>query len=224
MAERRSRQLHRLHAAAGHPHGRTDGPAETGSNGRSAISASTPATASGTWRCPAGRSPPGYVPDRQGISIRVRPRLRGHVGRTVHHAVHRCDLRRPHVLGRQLAHAVSRAQQRPAGERSRAGRHHDGLRRAHQRDYSGRSSRLHGNDARIVQAAARGRGVRSHQPARVRRELGLRPRRPRHSEFVRGRHRRPHAEGRRRDSGGRPLLAGISAAAIAAKRSTAACA
>ena len=65
-------------------------------NGRSDVSASTSATANGKWPCPAGARQHG---PSQGTwrmrSAEISPTCR----RTVYDAVHRCHLRRSHVLG-----------------------------------------------------------------------------------------------------------------------------
>ena len=55
---------------------------------------------------------------------------------------------------RALAHSVSRHQPRLAGERSRARRHHDGVRRADRRGADRRPRRVRRRDARRVHAAA----------------------------------------------------------------------
>ena len=154
----------------------------------------------------------GHLPIAGEVTYRYDQRLARIFRRPVLDAGDRRHVQRAHGVGRQLAHSVPRDEHRFAGKRSRAGRDDDGVRRADQPDYRRRHRRVLGRDDRGAQPAARRRAFRRRRHARVRRQLGRRGSGPRHSELVCRRHRRPHAERRRRDRRQRPLLARISAA------------
>ena len=64
-------------------------------------------------------------------------------------------------------------------------------------DYGRGNRRVLRRHDRVARPAARRRALRRRRHARVRRQLGKRRSGPRHSELVRRRHRRPHAERRR---------------------------
>ena len=111
---------------------------------------------------------------------------------------------------------------RSAGKRSRAGRHDDGVRRADETDYRRRHRRVLRRDDRGAQPAARRGPFRRRRHARVRRQLGRRRSGSRHPELVCRRHRRPHAEGRRRASSSTAASRSDFRGATREKRSTAA--
>ena len=89
------------------------------------------------------------------------------------------------AFGEQLADAVPRHQPRLAGERPRAGRHHDGVRRADRRGADRRQRRVRRRDARVVLEAAHRGALQRRSHARVGRRLGPRRRRRRDREQLR---------------------------------------
>ncbi len=163
----------------------------------------------------------GHLPIAGHVTLSLRRRRGGVFRRPIFDARDRRHLQRPHGVGRQLEHSVPCDQRRSAGKRSRAGRHDDGVRCAHQPDYRGRICGVFGRDDRVDRPAARRGQLRRGKSARVRRQLGKRRGWPRHPEFIYGRHRWPHAEGRRRNCRSTAASRWGSRGATRARKSTA---
>ena len=84
----------------------------------------------------------GHLPIAGQVTYRYDRDWVEFVGWPVLHAGDRRHLQRPHRLGRQLADPISCDERRSAGERSRAGRDDDGVRRADQRHHRRRYGRV----------------------------------------------------------------------------------
>ena len=130
----------------------------------------------------------------------------------------------PHGVRRALAHPVPRDQPRLAGERPRPRRHHDGVRRADRRDPDRRPRRVRRRDA---QRRSRSRGSRGRSPAsacargtssgaRAAADLVI------ENSYATSRERADRA-GDSRDRRRRQVLARVSRARTAARRSTRTC-
>ena len=127
---------------------------------------------------------------------------------------HAADVRR--VRGqdgvrRTIGDPVSRHERRLAGKRSRAGRHHDRVRRDDVRRAGRRQRRVRRRDAAGVPPAADRGAFSRRPPARVGRHLGTRDRRSRHRRRLRVDHERARRPARPAHRDRRPLRARLSA-------------
>ena len=179
-------------------------------------------------RAPAGRHRAGGRPAGGRRPVQLAPVARLPPDRRPHRLRARSAVDRPrrqldgdrehlravpgtHRLRRAVAHAVPRHQPGLAGERPRAGRHHDDFRRADRRGADRRQRRVRRADARVVLEAAHRRDVQGRPGARVGRRLGPCRRRRRDREQLRHRVECHHDVGRIRDPRRRTVLARLPA-------------